>query len=56
MKNTIQTGLRLSEEVRDEVSKKAKEIGLSMNDTIIMMLHIGMTVSKNGYVIQNPKE
>lgn len=48
---TIQTGLRLPEEIRDKVAKKANEIGLSMNDTIIMMLHIGMTVSEKGYVI-----
>ena len=53
---TIQTGLRLPEEVREKVIAKSKEIGLSMNDTIIMMLHIGMTVSDNGYVIRNPKE
>lgn len=53
---TIQTGLRLPEEVRDRVVKKSREIGLSMNDTIIMMLHIGMTVSDKGYVIPIPKK
>lgn len=53
---TIQTGLRLPEEVRDRVVKKSQEIGLSMNDTIIMMLHIGMTVSDKGYVIPIPEK
>ena len=47
---TIQTGLRLPEEIRDKVLKKSQEIGLSLNDTIIIMLHIGMTVCDN-----NPK-
>lgn len=53
---TIQTGLRLPEEVRDKVASKSREIGLSLNDTIIMLIHIGMTVSNNGYVIQAPKK
>lgn len=52
----IQTGLRLPEKVRDKVAIKAEEIGLSLNDTILMMLHIGLTVSEHGYVIPLEKE
>lgn len=56
MDKRIQTGLRIPETVRDRIVEKADSIGVSMNDVILMLINIGLTVMDNGFTIPHREE
>lgn len=56
MNEREQIGLRVPQNVNEQLREKAEEIGVSKNDAILILIHIGLMVAKNGFMIQNLKE
>lgn len=52
----IQTGLRISESVRERILEKAEDMGVSMNDAMLVLINIGLTVADNGFILPRLKE
>lgn len=42
MKNTIQTGLRLPLQVHLDLKAKSEEMGISINQLILVLIYLGM--------------
>lgn len=48
--NKIQTGLRLPEEVYDNLQARANEMGVSINQLILVLISIGMKFLDEGVI------
>jgi hypothetical protein len=44
MKKSVQTGLRLNPELNDKIEAKAKEIGVSKNALLTVLIDLGFKV------------
>lgn len=49
----IQTGLRVPEEVHDQLQKKADEMGVSVNQLILVLINIGLKFMEKGIIPQD---
>lgn len=52
----IQTGLRVPEELHTDLQERAKEIGVSVNQLILMLIYIGIKLIEKGVIPQDYKE
>ena len=52
----IQTGLRVPEELHTDLQERAKEIGVSVNQLILMLIYIGIKLIEKGVIPQYYKE
>ena len=52
----IQTGLRVPEELHTDLQERAREIGVSVNQLILMLIYIGIKRIEKGVIPQDYKE
>ena len=48
----IQTGLRVPEDVYDDLQARAKKMGVSINQLILMLISVGMKFLDEGIIPQ----
>ena len=54
MEERIQTGLRIPEKRYEELNLLAKEIGVSLNSLLLLLIDMGLTL-RNGRVTFHPE-
>lgn len=56
MNDKIQTGLRIPEKIHTDLQNRANQMGVSINQLILMLINIGIKFLDEGIIPQIDKE
>lgn len=56
MNDKIQTGLRIPEKIHTDLQNRANQIGVSVNQLILVLINIGLKFLDEGIIPQIDKE
>ncbi len=56
MNNKIQTGLRIPEKIHTDLQNRASQMGVSVNQLVLILINIGIKFLDEGVIPQSDKE